>query len=398
MSQFAARKRALLSSTGIKPLLQYNFTTSSVLPPWLAFSRAGNAMVYDSTGKLTYAPNNLQTYSNTFTNAQWIKTSVSLTAGVPDPFSGTNATTVTATAGGASAELNGATAGGPYTGAFLIAIWVRARAVTGNVWIYYNGVLNAIAPTGTWQQFYAVSSFSAGYPRPDIILQNNGDQIDVYSATLSAVTYETAPRSGDQVITTSAAYYGPRFDYPGGSADGLLVEGARTNLYLNSAVPALQTITVANSSTYTISFYGTGSIVVSGAYSGTITGSGVNVLTQKTFVAGSTSLSMAAPTGTVINVQVELGSYATYRIITAGSTITRAADVPTSAVPLTAYLAANPSIWELQDEATGTISRAVYTAGTFTFPTGKWYRSMAAYPIGTPTGYLNTKLTVGGPY
>jgi len=260
----------------------------------------------------------------------------------------------------------------------------------GNGWYLISAVFNVTAIGRSWPLRWVPNDTS-----------NTPDGVSgfyIYGAALSAVTYETTPRPGDQVITTSAAYYGPRFDYPGGSADGLLVEGARTNLYLNSAVPALQTITVANSSTYTISFYGTGSIVVSGAYSGTITGSGVNVLTQKTFVAGSTSLSMAAPTGTVINVQVELGSYATYRIITAGSTITRAADVPTSAVPLTAYLAANPSIWELQDEATGTISRAVYTAGTFTFPTGKWYRSMAAYPIGTPTGYLNTKLTVGGPY
>jgi len=395
MSQFAARKRALLSSTGIKPLLQYNFTTSSVLPPWLAFSRAGNAMMFDSTGTLTYAPNNLLTYSNTFTNAAWTKTAISVTSGIADPFSGTNASTLTATASAtlyqSNTGLNGVNA--------VSSIWIRRRTGTGAVTLWTPGIGgNTTLPlTSSWQQF-STYSVGGGTSYFYLTMSTTGDAIDVYGATLSAVTYETAPRPGDQVITGASAYYGPRFDYPGGSADGLLVEDARTNLYLNSAVPALQTITVANSSTYTISFYGTGSIVVSGAYSGTITGSGVNVLTQKTFVAGSTSLSMAAPTGTVINVQVELGSYATYRIITAGSTITRAADVPTSAVPLTAYLAANPSIWELQDEATGTISRAVYTAGTFTFPTGKWYRSMAAYPIGTPTGYLNTKLTVGGPY
>ena len=395
MSQFAARKRALLSSTGIKPLLQYNFTTSSVLPPWLAFSRAGNAMMFDSTGTLTYAPNNLLTYSNTFTNAAWTKTAISVTSGIADPFSGTNASTLTATASAtlyqSNTGLNGVNA--------VSSIWIRRRTGTVSVTLWTPGIGgNTTLPlTSSWQQF-STYSVGGGTSYFYLTMSTTGDAIDVYGATLSAVTYETAPRPGDQVITGASAYYGPRFDYPGGSADGLLVEDARTNLYLNSAVPALQTITVANSSTYTISFYGTGSIVVSGAYSGTITGSGVNVLTQKTFVAGSTSLSMAAPTGTVINVQVELGSYATYRIITAGSTITRAADVPTSAVPLTAYLAANPSIWELQDEATGTISRAVYTAGTFTFPTGKWYRSMAAYPIGTPTGYLNTKLTVGGPY
>ena len=78
--------------------------------------------------------------------------------------------------------------------------------------------------------------------------------------SFSAVTYETAPRAVDQVVTTSTPYYGPRFDYTGGSLAGLLEEPARTNLFLNSGSPATQTIPVANASPYCVGFYGTGDL------------------------------------------------------------------------------------------------------------------------------------------
>jgi hypothetical protein len=57
----------------------------------------------------------------------------------------------------------------------------------------------------------------------------------IWGAQLEPVTYQTVP--GPYVATTSAAYYGPRFDYnPVTLAPlGLLIEEARTNLALYSA-------------------------------------------------------------------------------------------------------------------------------------------------------------------
>lgn len=108
---------------------------------------------------------------------------------------------------------------------------------------------------------------------------------------------------------------------------GLLVEEARTNLFLNSNAPATQSITVVNGTVYTVSLHGTGSAALSGAGAGTATnGSPV------TFTASSTSLTVTI-TGSPTYVQVEAGSFATSPIITAGSPITREADSMSLAIP-----------------------------------------------------------------
>lgn len=116
---------------------------------------------------------------------------------------------------------------------------------------------------------------------------------------------------------------------------GRICEEARTNLFLNSQVPVTQTITVVNTSTYTISLVGTGSLVLTGAITGTVTqGNPV------TAAASSTSLTVTPATvaGTFINAQVELGTWATSPIVTAGASATRAADVTTLTIaPGSAY-------------------------------------------------------------
>jgi hypothetical protein len=91
----------------------------------------------------------------------------------------------------------------------------------------------------------------------------------------------------------------------------------------------------------------------------------------------------------------ELGSFVTSYIPTTTATVTRSADVPSSNSPLTGYLAAGPSVWEFQDEATGTIARTAYVAGAFNWPVNKWYRSMGVYSAGTDT---SGHMTVGSPY
>jgi hypothetical protein len=82
-------------------------------------------------------------------------------------------------------------------------------------------------------------------------------------------------------------------------------------------------------------------------------------------------------------------------IPTTSAAVTRSADVPSSSSPLTGYLAAGPSVWEFQDEATGTIARSAYAAGAFNWPVDKWYRSMGVYPSGTDT---SGHMTVGSAY
>ncbi len=151
----------------------------------------------------------------------------------------------------------------------------------------------------------------------------------VTKAILAAVTYETTPRPGDQVVTTSAAYYGPAFDYNPVTlaALGLRIEESRTNLFLNSGSPATQTITVASGSAYSISFYGTGVLTLSGALTQVMTGSAYPTRTTYTGTTSTTSLVVTVTTlATMSYPQVELGGFATSAIPSGASTITRAAD------------------------------------------------------------------------
>jgi hypothetical protein len=105
----------------------------------------------------------------------------------------------------------------------------------------------------------------------------------------------------------------------------------------------------------------------------------------------------AAGTETVLfgELQLEDNSFASSFVLTGAAVGTRSADLLSSNSPLTGYLTAGPSVWEFEDEATGTISRSAYAAGAFDWPVDKWYRSMAVYPTGTDT---SGHLTVGSAY
>jgi len=126
----------------------------------------------------------------------------------------------------------------------------------------------------------------------------------------------------------------PRFESDAnGNLLGYLNEPAATNIYLNSQAPATQTITVT-AQAYTLSFYGTGTIALTGTYTGTLTGTGAANLVQLTFTPTAGSL-ITTLTGTVTNVQLEAGNFATSRIITAGASVARNADNLTA--PLSLY-------------------------------------------------------------
>jgi hypothetical protein len=112
---------------------------------------------------------------------------------------------------------------------------------------------------------------------------------------------------------------------------GYLSEGSRANIFLNSDLIgtnlATQSITVT-AAPWTVSFTGTGTITFSGAFVGSLAGSGASTRVQQTFTP-TAGLLTCTVTGTVIKAQAELGSFASTFIPTAATAVTRAADLLT---------------------------------------------------------------------
>ena len=221
----------------IQPVASWVSTTDPTFPSSsLTYSGPSLSTMFDSTGKLTYRPNNLLTHSNTFSNAAWVKSTMTVTSGVTDPLGGTNAFTLTAT--GPTSYIYQSVTGNAST-TYMNTLWMKRRTGSGTVRLDKpdGATANAVTLTGSWQQFYVTGPGAAANAFQQILIATSGDAVDIYFGTLSAVTYETSPRTADQVITTSAAYYGPRIDYDPNTlaVKGLLIEEARTNQNKSSA-------------------------------------------------------------------------------------------------------------------------------------------------------------------
>jgi len=100
---------------------------------------------------------------------------------------------------------------------------------------------------------------------------------------------------------------------------GALIEPAATNLFLNSDAPVTQTITVVSGTKYTVWGTGVGSVILSGAGTGTVTANNAVIFTASSTALICTVVSM-------LTMQVEAGTGATSYIPTTGAPISRTAD------------------------------------------------------------------------
>lgn len=123
----------------------------------------------------------------------------------------------------------------------------------------------------------------------------------------------------------------PRFDYDPTTLapKGILIEEQAANLLLNSLIDgtALSTQTRSLSAiAHTFSFYGTGSVAISGGHTATVNGTGAYPSrTAYTFTPSAGNVTFTV-TGDVKFAQLETRVYASSFIPTAGTAVTRNAD------------------------------------------------------------------------
>jgi hypothetical protein len=179
-----------------------------------------------------------------------------------------------------------------------------------------NGVsigLGALAPLG-----------ARGLAAPGLALNFTSGVLDSRVTFTRASTGTYFDSAG---ALQSAAINAPRFDYNPTTLQpqGLLIEEQRTNLVLNSATLITQSVTVTGVA-HTLSFYGTGTVVISGTGTGTLVGSGAFPTRSTLTFTPTAGVVILTVTGTVTQAQLEVGAFATSYIPTTAAAATRAAD------------------------------------------------------------------------
>lgn len=145
------------------------------------------------------------------------------------------------------------------------------------------------------------------------------------SGDLDMVRKTTATRINEYGVREVVPANRVRIDYSNGKPC-FLIEPQRTNLVYPSATATTQVRTVT-AVLHTLSFYGTGSVTLSGTFSGSLVGTGANNRVSLTFTPTAGDLTLTV-SGTVTDWQLEAGSNATSYIPTVTGSVTRNNDIP----------------------------------------------------------------------
>ena len=190
----------------------------------------------------------------------------------------------------------------------------------------------------------------------------------------------------------------PRFDYDPTTlvCKGLLIEDARTNVLVNSLIDGTNLSTQLITTTavaYTLSFYGTGQIVLSGSSTATVVGTGAYPSRKTLTFTPTAGVLTLTVTGTVQYAQLEVGAFATSFIPTDATSKTRNADIATMTgtnftswfnasegafmVQSNTFFAGNQGILSIGDPTKGFAARETYYFLNSAANSGRIYTSIA---------------------
>jgi hypothetical protein len=181
---------------------------------------------------------------------------------------------------------------------------------------------------------------------------------------------------------------------------GLLIEEQRTQLLLNSSLAgtslATQVVTVT-AAAHTLSFYGTGTVAISGTFVGSLVGTGAyptrSTLTFTPLV-GAITLTV---TGTVQFAQLEIGAFATSFIPSAASQVTRAADSASMIGNNFArwYNVNTGTVFVQADTVSASANAAAFALGSTTSDIMRIFRQSDAQPVAQVITGGATQATLG---
>lgn len=237
--------------------------TSKAFSDIITFSRSSNATRVGPDGKIAYAPHNLLTYSEQLDNAAWNQSSMTVTANsVAAPNGTTTADKLIANTTNTYHQVSeSVTTVASVVYAFSVYLKM-GESRYANLLMNNNGGFSAIGvdmQAGTivtnsvsvTQAVGSIQSVGNGWYRATVFVQAASTSIEFrITASNSANTnwsfagdgssgfyawgaqVSAGSIAGDYTATTSAAVYGPRFDYDPVTlaAKGLLIEEQRTNL------------------------------------------------------------------------------------------------------------------------------------------------------------------------
>ncbi len=354
-------KFEILFSQSIKPVFQYNFVTSAAIPATISDTRSTSATYYNSsgvlssvstnTGRIDYNPSaltangllselaaeNFSLQSSVLTNAAWTLLNTTLGTDTTTAPDGSTAEKLIASVGSAVHRIATTT----------------AMALPTNVTNTFSWYVKA----GTNQY----------------INFNIGQSANNYVATIWNLTGTTniSPTQTSTGATTGTLV----------SSSGQYVGGGWFRISMSVAFGG-----------------GITSFTSQIQHVGAATGNSFSTSGSVTYLAaGTETVYIFGPQSEGTTGIGSIGVPSSY-FPTTSSALIRSADSFSATGSLASQLAVGPSIWESTNEVTGLTTRKLYLQSKFAFSTGLWYTSFAVYPPGTPIGYLNTKLTVGGSY